>query len=92
MTRADAYRHLAEELERWRRLPKAALAARIGVAIPPRTVRIGQEDVSIEIGLEWADSGKERVRVHATANGPGHWKLERLEEEITIPLTHEPNT
>ena len=34
------------------------------------------------------DAGKGRIRVEATADGPSCWRLERLEEAITVSPSH----
>ena len=59
----------------------------------PRIIRsalIGDENVSIEVDVSWADTRRTRLRVKAVAHGPSHWKLERLEEAIILDPTESP--
>jgi hypothetical protein len=87
MHRAVAYQALALELERWRSLPEATLVANIGKPASVQTVNIGGEQVSIEVMARWQGSIDGAVRVTGVANGPSHWRLERLEESIVVRLS-----
>ena len=80
MDRDRAHLILAEELERWRRLPFDDLVGYIGSEPYLKTVLIGAEVVDAEVRVRWAGPRPGAVRVEAVANGPSCWRLERLEE------------
>jgi hypothetical protein len=41
--------------------------------------------LKVEVAFGWAVAGKDSVRVSATAYGPSWWRLDRLEETVTVP-------
>jgi hypothetical protein len=84
--RANAYSALATELEKWRMIPFAELAALVGAPTTRIAVRCGGEEFEIEVNLTWEGFEKEVVRVIGTANGPSSWCLERLQESIVVSL------
>jgi hypothetical protein len=86
MHKAAAYEALARELERWRLLPKQELVANVGSPARVRSVNINGEDVAVEVATHWHREEGGAIRVTAIANGPSHWRLERLEESIVVPL------
>lgn len=87
MNRAAAYDALARELERWRAMPLRELIANIGKAASAHSVRVNDEDITIEVTVHRKD--RDAIRITATANGPSHWRLERLEESIIVQLSRE---
>jgi len=84
LDRIGAYAELAADLERYRRLPHEELARRVGG--PPATRSIETQDgpLTIEVRFGWVGAEWGAVRVTATANGPSWWRLDRLEEAITV--------
>jgi hypothetical protein len=86
MRNDHAYVLLARELERWRLLAPDELRARIGQAPEPRVHHIEGMPLTIEIAVRWSDAQEKAVRVSAVAYGTSHWRVEKLEESVTIPL------
>ena len=84
VNRNDAYAILATELESWRRLGYTALVKRVGQPSTSKSVAAGPEEISIRVQVKWADTDKSAVRVEATADGPSSFRLERLQESVTI--------
>jgi hypothetical protein len=84
MKRADAYALLADELQRWQRMPYRDLVAQIDAAPPSTSAAIGPESIEIQVCARWADPGRNAIRVEAIANGPSHWRLERLIESVVV--------
>jgi hypothetical protein len=84
VNRKDAYSILAAELKSWKRLGYTALVKRVGEPSATKSVISGQEEISIRLEVKWADAEKGSVRVEATADGPSSFRLERLQESITI--------
>jgi hypothetical protein len=85
MNRNDAYAILAAELESWRRLGYSALVKLVGQPSTTKSVPCGSEEISIRVQVRWANATNGSVRVEATADGPSSFRLERLEESVTIP-------
>jgi hypothetical protein len=86
----EAYSVLAQELERFRRLPRPDLVRCISGPAIERTEWVGAEPLTIEIQVEWADEDAGVIRIRATSNGPSCWRLERLEETVLVrPLAPE---
>lgn len=86
MRRATAYAALAEELRRWAELPAAELVGRVNRPPEVRGVAVEGEIITIELSASWADDKHASVRVEAVANGPSHWRMERLIERLVVPL------
>jgi hypothetical protein len=86
MHKATAYEALARELERWRSKPAADLLASIGKPATVLPVSIDGEDIAIEITVQRHDREPNAVRITGTANGPSHWRLERLVESIIVRM------
>lgn len=84
MRKASAYEALARELERWRSMPARELAESIGKPACVQSVYIEGEEIALEVTVRWHDRERSAVRITAVANGPSHWRLERLEESIVI--------
>lgn len=84
MKRDKAYSILAEELERFRRLPRPDLVRCISGPAIERTECDGAEPLTIEIRVEWADEEAGAIRIRATSNGPSSWRPERLEEVVLL--------
>ena len=85
MDRVSAYAELAAELERFRRMPYGELARRVGGPPVERSVETTDGPLTIEVTFGRALTGKEGVRVSATAYGPSWWRLDRLEETVSVP-------
>ena len=83
MNKADCYRVLCEELRSIRGRGFEALLSEVGKTVR-RVVRIGQEDIDVEISIRLHDSRRDIIRVDAVAAGPNWWKTERLEESIFV--------
>jgi hypothetical protein len=86
MHRAAAYEALARELERWRLLPRQELVANVGQPARMYSVNINGEDIAVEVAAHWHGEEGGAIRVTGIANGPSHWRLERLEESLLVPL------
>lgn len=86
MHKAAAYEALARELERWSVLPKQELVAKVGKPARVHCVNINGEDIVVEVAAHWHGEEGSAVRVTGIANGPSHWRLERLEESIVVPF------
>jgi hypothetical protein len=84
LDRDQAYSLLAQELERFRRLPREDLIRRINGPTVETTVWDRAEPLTIEIRVEWADTKPGAIRIRATSNGPSCWRLERLEEAVLV--------
>lgn len=84
MDRHGAYAVLAAELDRYRRMPYAELAGRVGRPPVAKSIESRSGPLVIEVRLVWAEGDPGAVRVHGTADGPSWWRLERLEEAITV--------
>jgi hypothetical protein len=87
MHRANAYAALASELESWRQVGPDELAGRIGLPAIFRKVQVTGEEVEIELLFTWASPTCDTVLVTGTARGPSHWRLERLEEVVRVPIS-----
>ena len=85
MKLAEVYPVLAEELVRWRELPRRELALRAGTPPDVRVVEVAGHPVTIEISAAWVSQPGGAIRVEAVANGPSHWRLERTVESIVVP-------
>jgi hypothetical protein len=86
MHKAAAYKALAQELERWRTMPQATLIASVDKPASVTSVIINGENITLEIALYWHGRDRAAVRIAGMANGPSHWRLERLEESVVVPL------
>jgi hypothetical protein len=42
--------------------------------------------LKIEVTFGWAVAGEDAIRVSATAYGPSWWRLDRLEETVTVTV------
>jgi hypothetical protein len=83
--RMRAYAELAADLERFRRMPYDELARRVGGLPVERSVETEDGPLKVEVTFGWAVTGKYGVRISATAYGPSWWRLDRLEEAVTVP-------
>ncbi len=88
MDRMRAYVELAAELDRYRRLPYEELVRRIGCPPVERSVESQEGPMTIEVRFRWANSEGNAVQISATALGPSCWKLDRLDEAVTITHSH----
>ena len=84
MDRMWAYAELAAYLEHYRRMPYEELARRVGGPPVERSVESQEGPLTIEVRFRWTDTPKGSIRICATANGPSWWKLDRLEEAVTV--------
>jgi hypothetical protein len=79
-----AYAELAAELDHYRQLPYEELVRRVGGPSVERSVESEEGPMMIEVRFRWAGPEGNAVQISATANGPSCWKLERLDEAVTI--------
>jgi hypothetical protein len=86
MHRANAYAVLSEELARFSQTPLLELQSQVGRPASRKDVKVAGEVLSLELAVTWADTGHRALRLEAVANGPSHWKMERLVEHVVIPL------
>jgi hypothetical protein len=80
-----AYAELAADLEQFRRMPYGELARRVGNPPVERSVETKDGPLKVEVTVGWAVAGGDGVRISATAYGPSCWRLDRLEETVTVP-------
>jgi hypothetical protein len=80
-----AYDELAADLEHFRRMPYGELARCVGDPPVERSVETEDGPLIIEVTFAWVVAGKEGVRISATAYDPSWWRLDRLEESVTVP-------
>ena len=84
MDRVRAYGVIAAELEALRQLPYNDLVARIGTQPHRREIVTPAGVAALETWVEWKDRANGEVCVVATFDGPSTWRLERLEERISV--------
>jgi hypothetical protein len=84
MDRGEAYRLLSAELEQVRQLGHEAPVSMVGQPPAQKVVRLGQEDVTFELPVLWADAKTRTIRIEAAAFGSNWWLTERLTESATI--------
>lgn len=87
MKRAIAYAALASELETWRDLPQAELLSALRHPPASRVVEVDGGELVLEVVVSWANERRKAVKIAATAYGPSHLLLERLEETLTVPFS-----
>jgi hypothetical protein len=87
MQRAIAYAALASELEAWRDLPQAELLSALHHPPASKAVEVDGGDLVLEVVVSWANERHKAVKIAATAYGPSHLLMERLEETLTVPLS-----
>jgi hypothetical protein len=85
MHKHSAYRVLAQELERWSSMPRDKLVEHVGKPASETRVMADGEEIAVEIALHWHE-GQAAIRIAGVANGPSHWRLERLEESVVVRL------
>ena len=83
MNNSDCYRVLDQELHSFRERGFEALLSDVGKTVR-HVVRIGQENIDVEISLRLHSSRGEAIRVDAVGAGPNWWTTERLEEFIIV--------
>jgi hypothetical protein len=66
-------------------MPYGELARRVGGPPAERSLETEEGPLTVEVTFGWAGAGKEGVRISATAYGPSWWRLDRLEETVTVP-------
>lgn len=86
MQRAIAYAALASELETWRVLPQAQLLSALQQPPASRVVEVDGGELVLEVVVSWANERHKAIKIAATAYGPSHLLMERLEETLTVPL------
>lgn len=84
MNRKDPYLVLARELQAWQQRPYSQLVDLVNQPATETIVKLAEEEVSLRVELQWANSKNGTIRIKATAYGPSCWKLERLEESIVV--------
>jgi hypothetical protein len=86
LDRMRAYAELTADLERFRHMPYGELARHVGGPPIERSVKTKDGPLKIEVTFGWAVAGEDAIRVSATAYGPSWWRLERLEETVTVTV------
>src|SRR5262245_31280260 len=86
MHKANAYRALAQALERWQALPVSELIASVGKPASIKHENIDGEDIAIEVTLHWHGKDQAAIQIRGVAMGPSHWRFERLEESVVVAL------
>jgi hypothetical protein len=86
MHKASAYQALAKELERWRSMPRGELVAAVGKRVSACSANVDGEEIAVEVEVHWHGDNRTAVRISGAANGPSHWRLERLEESVVVSL------
>jgi hypothetical protein len=66
-------------------MPYDELAQRVGGPPFERFVETEDGSLKVEVTFGWAMTGNYAVRISATAYGPSWWRLDRLEETVTVP-------
>jgi hypothetical protein len=84
LDRLRVYAELAADLERFRRMPYGELPRHVGEPPIERSVATEAGPLKVEVKFGWTGTGKDGVRVSATAYGPSWWRLDRLEESVTV--------
>ncbi len=87
MYRDVAYAILSKELNRWKSKTNEEVIAAAGSTKASIHNTQAGEEIKMEVTTKWIDEEKKKIRIEAVAYGPSHWKLERLEEKVTIDLT-----
>jgi hypothetical protein len=82
--RHQAYAAVAEWLDRFRSRPFESLEREVGSTVNDRVRVASGEEFLLEARVEWADARRDRLRISVTADGPGCFHLERLEERIVV--------
>lgn len=89
MDRHQAYAAIAAWLDRFRSRPFESLEREVGTAVNDRVQLPTGEEFLLEARVEWADARRDRLRISVTADGPGCFKLERLEERAFVKRPRE---
>jgi hypothetical protein len=84
MDRVAGYALLAAELEGMRAVSYEQLVKSVGGESLRREVITPSGIAIVEVRVEWRDRSAGSVDIVATLYGPSTWRLERLEERITI--------
>ena len=84
MDRHLAYAAIAAWLDRFRSRPFEVLEREVGTAMNDRVRVASGEEFLLEARVEWADARRDRLRISVTADGPGCFNLERLEERTVV--------
>jgi hypothetical protein len=65
-------------------MPRSELVDKVGKPALVTSATVNGEEIAIEVMVHWHDQERTAVRVTGVANGPSHWRLERLEESVVI--------
>jgi hypothetical protein len=84
MDRVEAYRVVGPRVNAMRAESWDALAARVERGMVSEVVWVGGQALEIETEVSWVGEGERELRVTVRANGPSHWRLERLEESFRV--------
>jgi hypothetical protein len=60
------------------------LLARIDLPAVERIVCIGSEEVTVRVMVRWENSNRRRLRIHAAAEGPSCWRMDRPDESVVV--------
>jgi hypothetical protein len=84
LKRSDAYGVLANRLEQHRSRGYEALRSIVNQPAASETVRLGNEDIVIEVGVVWKDKNRGTLCIWASALGPSTWMTERIDERMIV--------
>lgn len=84
MQRAAVYEVLARVLSAAMREPYRDLVTRAGAPPTVSEAIVGGDAVAIELRVSWLNRDAGILRLTAQGNGPSCWKLERLEESVSV--------
>ena len=84
MNRGDVYKLIARSLEQYRASNFGEIAAVAGTTVSEIRTRVGEEAISLEVGIEWTDGSCRAMRIEVTAYGPSCWMTDRMSESIII--------
>ena len=84
MRRGAAYEVLAQVLADATREPYGDLVRRVGAPPNVSEAILEGEPLVIELRVGWLNREAGTLRLTAQADGPSCWRLERLEESVTV--------
>ncbi|HUG89563.1 MAG TPA: hypothetical protein VML55_01935 [Planctomycetaceae bacterium] len=90
MDQVEAYAALVHEMEQYRRLPYDELWQLAGDPPAATKVRAGPQELTLEVRVRRLSGPCDALRIEGTAYGPNWWKLERLDESITVQRLDQP--
>ena len=83
MDRANLYQELCSFIEELRSTPLPELRERVGQT--SRMEKWTEEGVLVlEATISALNQSRDAIEIHASAYGPSHWNLERLDESVVV--------